>query len=407
MKFTLFHLMPYADLDLEGAARYPTAWVHTPNSFYDPKKGAKLYNRYLDELELGEKLGFDGIAVNEHHQTAYGIMPSPIVTASALARRTSTAKIAILGSAIPLRDHPLTLAEEHSMIDNITEGRLITGFVRGIGAEYHAWGTNPVFSHERFHEAHDLIIAAWTRPGPFRWSGKHYHFEYVNLWPRPYQQPHPEIWIPSQGSTETIEWAAHPQRRYTYLQTFSPLKSVRKYLEQYRETAARHGWTADDDKLGWAIPVYVADTDEQARRDAKVHFENFRNKFLKMPIEMLLPPGYSSLASMRGIAQAKAQITGDITLEIAVEMGMFFCGSVKTVREQIAAAWQDMRVGHLLSMLQFGTLPADLTERNLRLFAGEVMPYLRRLTASTAPSTSAPARMPTPASSKMAGSPLM
>ena len=382
MKFTLFHLMPYAELDLVEAAKYPTAWVHTPNSLYDPKVGARLYNRYLDELELGEQLGFDGIAVNEHHQTAYGIMPSPIVTAAALARRTKTAKIAILGSAIPLRDHPLTLAEEHAMIDNITEGRLITGFVRGIGAEYHAWGTNPVFSHERFHEAHDLIIAAWTRPGPFRWSRKHYHFEYVNLWPRPYQSPHPPIWIPSQGSSETIEWAAHPDRRYTYLQTFSPLKSVRKYLEQYRETAARQGWSAPDDKLGWAIPVYVADTDEQARREAKVHFENFRNKFLKMPIEMLLPPGYSSIESMRGVAKAKAQITGDVTLEIAIEMGMFFCGSVATVREQIGAAWQDMRVGHLLAMLQFGTLSAELTERNLRLFAGEVMPWLRRLTSA-------------------------
>ena len=379
MKFTLFHLMPYADLDLDAAAAYPTAWVLTPNQLYDPKKGAKLYNRYLDELELGEALGCEGLAVNEHHQTAYGIMPSPIVTASALARRTKTAKIAILGSAIPLRDHPLTLAEEHAMIDNITEGRLITGFVRGIGAEYHAWGSNPAFSHERFHEAHDMIIAAWTRPGPFRWSGKHYHFEYVNPWPRPYQQPHPPIWVPSQGSSETIEWAAHPDRKYTYLQTFSPLKAVRRYLEQYREAAARHGWTASDDKLGWAIPIYVAGSDEAARREAKPHFEAFRNRFLRMPVEMLLPPGYSSLESMKGIARAKAQITGDITLETAVDMGMFFCGSAATVREQIGAAWRDMRVGNLLAMLQFGTLPAELTERSMRLFAGEVMPWLRQL----------------------------
>jgi alkanesulfonate monooxygenase SsuD/methylene tetrahydromethanopterin reductase-like flavin-dependent oxidoreductase (luciferase family) len=118
-----------------------------------------------------------------------------------------------------------------------------------------------------------------------------------------------------------------------------------------------------------------------ARREAKPHFETFRNRFLKMPIEMLLPPGYSSLESMQGIARAKAQVTGDVTLEIAVEMGMFFCGSAATVREQIAAAWKDMRVGQLLAMLQFGTLPAELTERNMRLFCSEVMPALRALTA--------------------------
>jgi len=145
--------------------------------------------------------------------------------------------------------------------------------------------------------------------------------------------------VPSQGSGETIEWTAHPDRKYTYLQTFSPLKSVRRYLEQYRETAPRHGYTASDDQLGWAVPIYVAESDEVARREAKLHFENFRNKFFKMPIEMLLPPGYSSLESMRGIAKAKAQITGDVTLEVAVEMGMFFCGSAATVREQIVSAW--------------------------------------------------------------------
>jgi alkanesulfonate monooxygenase SsuD/methylene tetrahydromethanopterin reductase-like flavin-dependent oxidoreductase (luciferase family) len=77
------------------------------------------------------ELGFDGISVNEHHQNAYGLMPSPVVMASALARRTKHAKIAILGNAFCLREHPLTLAEEHAMLDCITGGRLISGMVRG------------------------------------------------------------------------------------------------------------------------------------------------------------------------------------------------------------------------------------------------------------------------------------
>ena len=211
MKVFCFHLMPYADLDMSYRRKYRAAWVVLPNTYFDPKKGHELYNRYLDELEYGEPSSAStASAVNEHHQTAYGLMPSPVVTASALSRRTKKAKIAILGSALPLREHPLTLAEEHAMIDCITGGRLITGFVRGIGAEYYSMGVNPTFSHERFHEAHDLIVRAWTEPGPFAFEGKHYHFEYVNVWPRPYQQPHPPIWTPSQGSTETIEWAAHP-----------------------------------------------------------------------------------------------------------------------------------------------------------------------------------------------------
>ncbi len=374
----LFHLMPYADLDLEATRDYPTAWCTLPNTFYDPKKGHALYNRYLDELEYGESLGFDGLCVNEHHQTAYGMMPSPIVTAAALARRTTKAKIAILGSALPLRSHPLMVAEEHAMIDNITGGRLISGFVRGIGAEYHIFGTNPTFSHERFHEAHDLIVRSWTEPGPFEFHSKHYHVEYVNVWPRPYQQPHPPIWVPSQGSRETIEFAARPDHKYTYLQTFSPIKAVAKYLQLYRDTALGFGYTSKPSQLGWASMVYVGDTDESALAEAGIHFENFRNRFLKKPLEMLLPPGYTSRESMKGMAAAKGDITGTMDAKRAVELGMFVCGSAKTVRETLIRYAKEIGFGNLLTMLQFGTLPADLTRRNMERFATEVMPELKR-----------------------------
>ena len=311
MQVILFHLMSYADLDFEATKGHETVWVNLPNKYFDPVKGHQLYNRYLDELEYGEVLGFDGVAVNEHHQTAYGLMPSPVVMASALARRTKKVKIAILGSALPLREHPITVAEEHAMIDVITGGRLISGFVRGIGAEYHTFGINPTISHDRFHEAHDLIVQAWTRPGPFSFTGRHYNLEYVNLWPRPFQNPHPPIWVPSQGSKETIDWAALPNHRYTYLQTFSPAAVVEKYLQSYRDTAQGYGYEAADSQLGWAVPVYVSDTDDQARKEAKVHFELFRNRLLKMPIEMLLPPGYTSRDSLKNLMKAKATLSQD------------------------------------------------------------------------------------------------
>jgi alkanesulfonate monooxygenase SsuD/methylene tetrahydromethanopterin reductase-like flavin-dependent oxidoreductase (luciferase family) len=378
MNVLLFHLMPYADLDIEAARKYPTVWSNFPNSFYDPKKGHALYNRYLDELEYGEALGFDGICVNEHHQTAYGMMPSPIVTASALARRTSKTKIAILGSALPLRTHPLTIAEEHAMIDNITGGRLISGFVRGIGAEYHSFGVNPTYSHERFHEAHDLIVRAWTEPGPFEFHGKHYHFEYVNVWPRPYQQPHPPIWIPSQGSRETIAFAADPKHKYTYLQTFSPIKVVQRYINMYKDVARSFGYEAAPRQLGWSCMIYVGDTDESALAEGGVHFENFRNVYLKKPFEMLIPPGYTSRESLKGMMAAKANITKELTAREAVDLGMFVCGSAKTVRETLLKYVKELGFGNLLAMLQFGTLPAELTRRNMERFAADVMPALKR-----------------------------
>ncbi len=84
MKFYAFHLMPYAALDPDYDKKYNSAWVTLPNSYYDPKIGHALYNRYLDELELADACGFDGVCVNEHHQNAYGLMPIPGVMAGAL-----------------------------------------------------------------------------------------------------------------------------------------------------------------------------------------------------------------------------------------------------------------------------------------------------------------------------------
>ena len=379
MQVILFHLMSYADLDFEATKDHETVWVNLPNKYFDPVKCHHLYNRYLDELEYGEVLGFDGVAVNEHHQTAYGLMPSPVVMASALARRTKKVKIAILGSALPLREHPITVAEEHAMIDVITGGRLISGFVRGIGAEYHTFGINPTISHDRFHEAHDLIVQAWTRPGPFSFTGRHYNLEYVNLWPRPFQNPHPPIWVPSQGSKETIDWAALPNHRYTYLQTFSPAAVVEKYLQSYRDTAQGYGYEAADSQLGWAVPVYVSDTDDQARKEAKVHFELFRNRLLKMPIEMLLPPGYTSRDSLKNLMKAKASLSQDLTIDKAIDMGMFVCGTANTVRQMLEDHWSKMHFDNLLTMMHFGSLPQDLTKRSMEMFAKDVLPHIQKL----------------------------
>src|SRR5579872_3710771 len=383
MRVFVFHLMPYQYMDMEYRERYRAAWVVMSNREYDPKKGHELYNRYLDELELCAELGFDGIAVNEHHQTAYGLMPSPVVTASALARRTKNCKIAILGNAFGLREHPLTIAEEHAMIDCITGGRLITGMVRGIGAEYFSLGVNPAYSHARFQEAHDLVVQAWTRPGPFAFEGRHYNFEYVNVWPRPYQQPHPPIWCPSLGSTETIEWASHPSRRYVYIQNFSPVAAVIRYLNMYRQMAERvHGYKASSEQIGWAAPIYVAETDERAIAEARPHIEALFTKYLTLPFEMLFPPGYLSMQSLKNMRSVRRPAIqgGKVSIEGLMETRIFLCGAPDTVRRKLVESHRELGFQNFLAVLQFATLPRDLTEKNLTLFAREVLPALQALT---------------------------
>jgi len=266
------------------------------------------------------------------------------------------------------------------MLDNLSRGRIITGFVRGIGNEYHATGMNPAFSQERFQEAHDLIVSAWTKPGPFTFDGEHYNLRYVNLWPRPYQTPHPPIWIPSMGSSETIKWAADPARKYPFLVTFSARDLVARYLNLYREQARQFGYEASGDQLGWACPVYVADTDERAKAEAKAGIESLFNDFLASPWEMLLPPGYTSLASMKNTMRLRKSLgtrARSQTIDELIASGTVAVGSPKTVREQIEKMRELTGLNLVVTMLQFGVLSNELTKRNAEMFASEVMPHLR------------------------------
>jgi len=374
MKFFNFHLMPYRHVDLDAVGKHGSAWVTFSNSHYDPEKGAELYHDYLDQMELADKLGFDGVCLNEHHQTPYGLMPIPGLLAGALTRSVKRANIAVLGRALPLVNNPLVIAEEYAMLDNLSRGRFIAGFVRGIGAEYHAMGINPAESQQRFLEAHDLIIRAWTEPGPFTYSSKYYNFNYVNPWPRPYRKPHPPVWVPSQGSASTIKWAA--KYRYTYAQTLSPIATVAKFFQMYRDEAEQAGYIASPDQLAWSNSIYVAETDEKAMREAKPHLEALVNRLLFMPIEMLLPPGYTNFESMDRIRQAKI-VGKPQSIEDLVKSGVVMIGSPNTVREKLAA-YQDLAgFNTSLTKTQFGTMPHDMVKANMEAIAQEILPHFR------------------------------
>ena len=143
-----------------------------PNSLFDPQLASDLYNRYHEEYQVADEAGFDGIMINEHHTAPFCMQASINITGAVLAKITKRVKILMLGSPLPVVDNPLRLAEELAMIDCISRGRLISGFVRGGGVESLANNVNPAYNRERFEEAHDLIIAAWTRPGPVPLGGQ-------------------------------------------------------------------------------------------------------------------------------------------------------------------------------------------------------------------------------------------
>src|SRR5215467_11793565 len=376
MRFFFFHLMSWPYLPDDFGDRYDSAWIWCPNGLFDPEKGAQLYNDYIDTLVYAEQVGFDGVCVNEHHQNAYGLMPSPNLIASILARQTSRVKIAVIGNALPLYNPPTRIAEEFAMIDCISGGRLIAGFVVGGGPEYYASGINPAEARDRFREAHDLIIRAWTEPGPFRFFSKHYKLMYVNPWPRPVQQPHPPIWIPGVGSLETMQFVA--KRRYAYMGIpYFHISVFKRTFEQFREACASEGYEPDPEQMGCGIPIYVAETDEQARREFEPGLWYFAKKLLK-GID-ILPPGYTSVKSAMAITKNRDKFLLSIDTWDQVEKGMFaIVGSPATVRDKLIYFQKEVGIGNILTGFQTGPLSHELTRRSMRLLAEEVIPYVRQ-----------------------------
>jgi alkanesulfonate monooxygenase SsuD/methylene tetrahydromethanopterin reductase-like flavin-dependent oxidoreductase (luciferase family) len=313
--------------------------------------------------------------VNEHHQNAYGNMPSPNLIASILARQTSRIRIAVVGNALPLYDPPTRVAEEFAMIDVISGGRLIAGMVVGGGPEYYSFSVNPAHARERFQEAHDLITKAWTTPGPFEWVSKHYRIRYVNPWPRPIQQPHPEIWIPGAGSIETMEFVA--RNRYAYMGIpYFHLDVFKRYFSMFRDACEAEGYQADPLQAGWLVPIYVAETDEQARREYEEHLWYFVKRLL--PGITIQPPGYTSVRSLASIMKAAGTFMLNVeTWEQIVDGRYAIVGSPETVTEQLVDALSALGTGNLLGLFQLGSLPDHLTRKNMALFTEQVMPKLR------------------------------
>jgi alkanesulfonate monooxygenase SsuD/methylene tetrahydromethanopterin reductase-like flavin-dependent oxidoreductase (luciferase family) len=376
MKFFAFHLMPWDRLPDDFEQRYRSAWTWVPNSLYDPEHGHELYNRFLDELVLADDLGFDGVCVNEHHQNAYGTMPSPNLMGAILARQTKRVKIAVIGNALPLYNPPTRVAEEFAMIDVISGGRLIAGLVVGGGPEYYSFSMNPTHARSMYSEALDLVVRAWTEPGPFEHYGEHWKLRNVNPWPRPLQQPHPPIWVPGAGSVETIDLVA--KRRYSYMGIpYFHLSVFQKNFDSFRQACEKHGYTADPEQMGWLLPIYVAETDEQAWAEYEEHLWFFARKLLKGLT--IIPPGYTSPRSMARINKSMSQFMGNVTTREEIEAGGYaVVGSPATVRQKLSEYVHTLGVGNLLGLFQLGTLPADLTKKNMTLFAQEVLPALRR-----------------------------
>ncbi len=372
------------------------------NRDYNPKLGAELYNRYLDEKVYAEQMGFDGLMLNEHHSTPFCMGGVMNVEAAILARITTRAKIVLLGNVLPIWEDPLWLAEMLAEIDMISRGRLVAGWVRGTGRESVAHNSQPPFNWERFQEAHDFIVKAWTTPGPFRWEGEHYNYRYVNPWARPYQEPHPPIWIPGVMSRNTVAWAA--KHRYPYVMLATELEPTKQSLDYYNDVAREEGYEAGTQHRGYLFKVHVDETEELAEAAGRKYIEGPSNPFLEgnqgdvRPFIQNLPgmtsrtnllPTLSSFAqarargrlqeheAARGTPAPKADYNG--SYEDQIQKMAIITGTPDTVIPKVRHVLEYLRPGNIFLWDGDGAMSHDDAMRSLRLMGEEVIPAVREM----------------------------
>ena len=377
-----FSEQPYGPVNDGDLEQYDSGRLGFPNRYFDPQIAHQLYNQYHEQYVLADEVGFDGIMSNEHHASYWCMKPSVNLDAAVISKLTKNVKIAILGNVIAIND-PVRMAEELAMLDCYSNGRIISGFVRGTAVESLQGGIDPTENRERFEEAHDLILKCWTEPGPFRYEGKHYHYRAVNPWVLPIQKPHPDIWFPGTGSPESVVWAATHQYPYMNL---GALVDTTEWLKQvYIETAHEVGFKPGPGNFGYLLRCLVADTDEEAIEIGREFMWTIGHR-QRGPREHNDPPGYQSRAAVKVKAQRPI---GNVAGAGGLGVGMSYeelqgvnniiVGSPETVTRKLTEVIERLSPGYLHIYGNEGAMGHDHVMRSIELMGKEVIPALHEI----------------------------
>lgn len=380
----VFDLLPYGEnlehLQVDKELPYPLS-----KRYFKPEIAVRTYAEHLDAWELLDALGYDGVGFNEHHTSPYGLMNSPNLMAASAAQRTKNIKLLIYGNLLPLHD-PLRLAEELAMLDCLSNGRLISGFARGIPREYNVHNVDQSESRARFEEAYEIIMRAWTED-VFSYTGRFWSYRDVAIWPRPVQQPAPPVWTPISSSKESIEWAgAHDIPITPGLGARGMREDITRY---YAQCLAKAGHAITPGHITLAMEAYVADSKADAVREYGPHHLYFNRVLFShgntTELALNTKTGYlteDSASFFRpenlAVAARSRSDYRDMTMaDVERKAETLPWGSAAEVRERIIAEAEAAGAGTVLLSFNRGVLPHAMFLAQIRRFAAEVLPALQ------------------------------
>jgi len=385
MRVFVFDLLPYKEhLDhLKVGAELP--WP-LPRRHFAPGVAVDTYAEHLVAWEAMDRLGYDGVGFNEHHTSPYGLMNSPNLMAASAAQRTKRIKLLIYGNLLPLHE-PLRLAEELAMLDCLSNGRIVSGFARGIPREYNVYRVPLSESRDRFEEAWEIIRRAWTEE-EFSYNGKYWSYEDVAIWPRPVQQPHPPVWVPVSGSQETIEWAGRHDVPIT--PGLVPTRGLREdIIRYYARCLAEHGHRITPDHLIIQASAYVADSKARAVAEAGPYTLYFNRTLFShgnvSEASRQREAGYLSAGSfdyvrpenLPSVSGSRDRFRGMTLDSVARDAEQMPWGTPSEVIERIIDAADHAGAGTVLVNMNRGAMPHEMFMEQIRRFGTEVLPALQ------------------------------
>jgi alkanesulfonate monooxygenase SsuD/methylene tetrahydromethanopterin reductase-like flavin-dependent oxidoreductase (luciferase family) len=386
MKVFVFDLLPYGKhFDQYKAGKYLP--YPLPKDHFDPEIAARTYEEHLRVWQEMDRLGYDGVGLNEHHTTPHGLMNSPNMMAAVGAQRTEKLKFLLLGNLVPLHN-PLRIAEELAMADCLSHGRILSGFARGVPREYNVYGVSMGESRARFEEAVDIILKAWTEP-VFSYQGKFWSYKDIAIWPRPYQQPHPPVWVPFTGSKETIEWAA--KHNFSAVIPDHHRGLTQDIIGYFSRQMTANGRTLTPEHICYFADAYVAADRAAAIKEYSPFYLYFVHTLWHHgSLEKGSSPagtGYLSSASYdyikpenrvgAGVDREGMMRTTLADIEKKIDHGELAWGNPKEVADQLIAGAERMGANTLLLNMNVGAMSYEVFLEQIRRFGRDVLPRLQ------------------------------
>jgi alkanesulfonate monooxygenase SsuD/methylene tetrahydromethanopterin reductase-like flavin-dependent oxidoreductase (luciferase family) len=323
------------------------------------------YRDFIAQIELGDALGFDTAWLGEiHFCRAFSILADPLMVLAAAAQRTTRIRLGRAVTLLPLHN-PIKIAEEAATADILSDGRLEFGVGRGVAYQYPGYGVPLEESRERFEEALDFILQAWTNE-PFSFEGKHFRARDLSVVPRPVQSPHPPVRIAA-NSPDTFPFSGRRKLPIFASPLINPPDKLKEGLAIYRDTLA--GMPGD---TALAFPVHVTMSRAQARQDCEAGLM----RFLRVAVELVRPVGQADVRSFEAFRQVLARFEQVKYEDFDREIGVF--GDPDYCVERVQALQREYGIDEFICYFnQGGIMDHATVRRSMTAFAREVMPHCR------------------------------